>query len=82
MTYVMIEPKKINSIRSAMKIVNLLRANKFVASQSIISVVINGFDEHHIIVSTDEAYNEVCAILNSNQDLYNYYNGDWPSPTY
>lgn len=80
MSYIMIEPVNIHSIRSAMKIIRLLRSDREIADLSIISVVINGADEHHIVVST-ERYDKVCSLLNENQDAYNYYT-DWDSPTY
>lgn len=82
MAYIMIEPKKIDSIRSAMRVVNLIRSDKKVRDNCIVSIVINGFNEHHIIVSTNDVHSDVCAILNSNQDEYNFYNPDWHSPTY
>lgn len=82
MAYIMIEPVNIHSIRSAMRIVKLLRSHRDIADQSIISVVINGFNEHHVIVSTDTQFNEVCAVLNDNWNAYNFYNPDWPSPTF
>ena len=82
MAYIMIEPVNIHSIRSAMRVVRLLRSDREIADNVIISIVINGADEHHIIVSSDYKYNEICALLNGNQDAYNFYNADWPAPTY
>ena len=84
MAYIMIEPKKNDSIGSAMKVVNLIRSDRKIRDNCIVSIVINGFNDHHIIVSCsdDETHSDVCCILNSNQDEYNYYNPDWHSPTY
>lgn len=84
MSYILIEPKKIDSIRSAMRVVNLIRSNKKVRDNCIVSVVINGFNEHHIVIgpADDETHDDICCILNGNQNEYNYYNSDWNSPTY
>lgn len=73
---IMIEPKNINSIRSAERIVKILRNNELVRRNSIIRIEVNGFDEYLVIVLSS-VEDEVCCILNSEQDEYNFYSPNW-----
>ena len=70
-----IEPLNIKSIRNATHIVTMLRSRRIVADQSIITITVNGFDEYSIELETDskEAFEWACALLNSNQSIYNHY---------
>lgn len=82
MAYIMIEPKNIHSMKSAQRIVGLLRKDLHIRRYSIISIVVNGFNEYSVIVSTDDDFvkSRVCSTLNGNQDEYNFYNDNWPTP--
>lgn len=81
MTYIHIEPKNIKSIKSAQRIVKILRSNRIVHDRAIITISVNGFDEYSVIVmpSDDDVKSWVCAILNGNLDEYNFYNDNWPT---
>ena len=75
MPAIYIEPLKIKSIRNATSIVTMLRSKRVVAEQSLITITVNGFDEYSIKLQTDsdEAFEWACALLNSNQSIYNHY---------
>lgn len=70
-----IEPLNIKSIRNATSIVTMLRSKRIVANQSLITITVDGFDEYSIKLQTDsnEAFEWACALLNSNQSIYNFY---------
>lgn len=76
---VCIEPLNCQSVRSAKRVVDLIRKHREIRDNVICYMAVNGFGDWGVFVLCDSEYQEsVECLLNSNQDAYNFYRATFP----